>query len=73
MSQQQLQAAADHLVVLVHNQDRMLRGAMRRIAELEIQHALVDLKAAAASIQQPKQSKLRALLHRLAGWRLKVW
>lgn len=52
----QLQAAADQLMVLTHNQDRMLRGAMRRIAELEVQRALIDAHAAAASLQRPKQS-----------------
>ena len=69
----QLQAAADQLCVLSFNQERMLRGAMRRIAELEVQRALIDVHAAAASLQRPKQSKLGALLHRLTRWRLKVW
>ena len=69
----QLQAAADQLCVLSFNQERMLRGALRRIAELEVQRALIDAHAAAASLQRPKQSKLRALLHRFTRWRLKVW
>lgn len=72
MAPDQLRAAADRLVVLSHNQDRMLRGAMRRIAELEVQRALVDINAAAASIQQPKQHKLRAVLHWFTRWRLRA-
>lgn len=72
MTTDQLRAAADHLVVLSHNQDRMLRGAMRRIAELEVQRALVDINAAAASLQQPKQHKLRAVLHWFTRWRLRA-
>ena len=71
MTPEQLKAAADQLMVLTHNQDRMLRGALRRIAELEVQRALVDVNAAAASLQ-PKQSKLRAFLDRLARWRLRI-
>ena len=68
-----LRATADQLVVLNHNQERMLRGAMRRIAELEVQRALINAQAAAASLQRPKQSKLRALLDWFTRWRLKVW
>lgn len=51
----------------------MLRGAMRRIAELEVQRALINAQAAAASLQRPKQSKLRALPDGFTRWRLKVW
>ena len=72
MTPDQLRAAADHLVVLSHNQDRLLRGAMRRIAELEVQRALVDVSTAAASLQRPKQHKLRALLHWFTQWRLRI-
>jgi hypothetical protein len=72
MTTDQLRAAADHLVVLSHNQDRLLRGAMRRIAELEVQRALVDVNAAATSLQRPKQGKLRALLHWFTRWRVRI-
>ncbi len=72
MSPEQLAAAADQLMVLTHSQDTMLRGAMRRIAELEVQHALVDVNTAAASLQRAKQGKLRAVFHWFTRWRLRI-
>lgn len=71
MKPDQLRAAADQLMVLTHNQDRLLRGALRRIAELEVKHALFDVNAAAASLR-PKQGKLRAIWDRLQRWRLRI-
>lgn len=55
MPPEQLRALTDSLIVLSHNQDAMLRAAMKRIAELEVKHALMDVQAAAAELSpQPK-------------------
>lgn len=62
MPEEQLRAIADHLVVQGHNQHAILRAAMRRIAELEMQHALLDAHKAAAALRP--QGKLRAVLRR---------
>lgn len=51
MPEDQLRALADHLVCCSHNQAVILRNAMRRIAELEMQSALFDSTAAARSLK----------------------
>lgn len=71
MPEGDLRALADSLVVQAHNQGAMLRAAMRRIAELEMQRALFDAHAAAASLQ-PRQGKLRAVLNALTRWRCRI-
>lgn len=69
MSEADLRALADSMVVQAHNQNALIRSAMRRIAELEVQRALIDAHAAAASLRSRKQSKLRAVLDWLrSGW-----
>jgi len=68
MPEDQLRAIADHLLVQGHTQGALLRSAMRRIAELEVQSALFDAAKEAASLQ-PRQPKLRAVLSRLLHWR----
>jgi hypothetical protein len=62
----QLRALADHLVCQAHDRDLMLRNAMRRIAQLEVQHALIDV-AAAANALRPRQPKLLTVLRRIFG------
>lgn len=66
MPEPQLRAVADHLLVQAHQRDLLLRNAMRRIAELEVQRALFDAHAAAASLK-PRQPKLRAVLRWIFG------
>lgn len=66
MPEAELRAMADHLVCLAHDRDLLLRNAMRRIAELEMQRALIDVNAAAAALR-PRQSKLRAVLRWILG------
>lgn len=70
MPEADLRALADQLVAQHHDLDAMLRAAMRRIAELEVQRALVDVKAAAVSIQ-PRKGKLIAVIDWFARWRLR--
>lgn len=65
MPEEQLRAIADHLVVQGHNQHAILRSAMRRIAELEMQQALLDANKAAASLRP--ESKLRTVFRRWFG------
>lgn len=62
MSEADVRALADSLVVQTHHHSALLRSAMRRIAELEVKHALVDAHAMAASLQRRKQGKLRTVL-----------
>lgn len=66
MPEAELRAFADHLVCAAHDRDLLLRNAMRRIAELEVQRALVDVNAAATRLR-PRQSKLRAVLRWIFG------
>lgn len=68
MPEAELRAMADHLICLAHDRDLLLRNAMRRIAELEVQRALVDVHAAATSLR-PRQSKLRTVLRWIFGRR----
>lgn len=69
----QLRASADSMLVLTHRQDALLRAAMRRIAELEVKHALLDCQAAAGQLtQQRKQPQLHPILHWFARWRLRA-
>ena len=77
MDRQELQALSDMLLIACHNSDRLLRNAMRRLAELEVRQALVDHDAAARQLRS-EQSGLRqrwtALRQRLrraggAKWR----
>lgn len=70
MEEDDVRALADSLVVQLHNQSAILRSAMRRIAELEVQRALVDANAAASALR-PKQNKLHTILDWLARWRLR--
>lgn len=69
MPEDDVRALADSLVVQAHNHNALIRNAMRRIAELEVQRALIDAHAMAASIRTRKQSKLRAVLH----WVRRCW
>lgn len=66
MPEDELRALADHLVVCSHNQAVLLRNAMRRIAELEMQSALFDTTAAARSLKA-RQRQL-APVGRLFAW-----
>jgi non-homologous end joining protein Ku len=61
-----LRALADSMICTAHQQDLLLRSAMRRIAELEVQHALVDARKAAAALR-PRQFKLWAVLRWILG------
>lgn len=68
MSEADVRALADSLVVQTHHHSALLRSAMRRIAELEVRHALVDAHTMAASIQRQKQRKLWAVFGWISSW-----
>lgn len=68
MPEEQLRAFADHLVVQSHNQAAVLRNAMRRIAELEVKEALINVSAIAASLE-PRQHHLNPVSYCLDRWR----
>lgn len=66
MPEPELRALADSMVCQAHDRDLILRNAMKRIAELEVQRALVDTRAIARSLR-PRQSKLWAVLRWIFG------
>lgn len=70
MPLEHLKATADSLLVAFHERDRLLRNAMRRIAELEIKQALLDCEAAAEKLRQERseQSQLRPVEGGLWRW-----
>ena len=64
MSAEEVLALADSLLVAFHDRDRLLRNAMKRLAELEVRQALMDPGAEAR------------LLLRQQGWaarRSRAW
>jgi hypothetical protein len=66
----QLRALADSMFVTHVHTDHLLRGAMRRIAELELQTALIDADAIARQLQAEQRQLLRPLrwLRRWLPW-----
>lgn len=71
LSHAQLEATADQLLVAFHDRDRLLRNAMRRLAELEIRQALMDHGAAARQLRSetpPAAGLLRTWLGRVTGF-----
>lgn len=70
MPESELRALADSLVVQAHDQAAILRAAMRRIAELEVRHALINSQMAAQSMQPQRQRHLLTVLKRFwLRWR----
>ena len=65
MPDDQLRGVADSMLHALHQQEELLKNAMRRIAELEIKHALIDCQAAAKQLQAKHQFNLLANLRRL--------
>lgn len=65
MHPDQLRGVADSLLCAFHQQEDLLKNAMRRIAELEVKHALMDCQAAAKQLQAKPQLDLLANLRRL--------
>jgi len=65
MHPDQLRGVADSLLCAFHQQEDLLKNAMRRIAELEIKHALMDCQAAAKQLQPKPQLDLLANLRGL--------
>jgi len=65
MHPDQLRGVADSLLCAFHQQEDLLKNAMRRIAELEIKHALMDCQAAAKQLRAERQLDLFTNLRRL--------
>jgi len=68
LSHAQLEATADQLLVAFHDRDRLLRNAMKRLAELEIRQALMDHGAAARQLQSEQN-----WLHRFTAAFARQW
>lgn len=58
MSAEEVLALADSLLVAFHDRDRLLRNAMKRLAELEVRQALIDHEAVARQLRS-EQGGLR--------------
>lgn len=70
MPENQLRGVADTLLHTAHQQEELLKGAMRRIAELEVKQALMNCATAAAELHPKRQHHLIAYFRRLMGrWR----
>ena len=58
LPEKDLRAVADSMIVAFHGNDHILRNAMRRIAELEMQKALVDHVQVAQKLAPQRQGQL---------------
>lgn len=67
MSRQDLLGLADMLLVSHHDRDRLLRNAMKRLAELEVRQALVDHDAAARTLRS-EHGALRRMVRLVTTW-----
>jgi hypothetical protein len=72
MSLEQLRGVADSLVVTYAATDTMLRRAMGRIAELELQQSLIDVDAIARQLHAERKGKLFGDLW-IHSWRWLKW
>ena len=58
MPEKELRAMADSIIVAYHGHDHILRGALRRIAELEMQQALMNHVETAQQLAPQRQRQL---------------
>ena len=63
MPEKELRATADSILVAFHGNDHILRNAMRRIAELEVQKALIDHVGIAQELAPQRQHQLFHVLN----------